>query len=60
MTFPSLRGKSLPKAPAGKKLALDSKAGCVVFVVAPEIKVCSEWPLAIGTTNVSKRTSFST
>jgi len=32
MTFPTLRGKTLPKPPAGKKIALDSRAGCVVFV----------------------------
>lgn len=31
MNFPSLRGKRLPDAPAGKKLVLDSGANCVVF-----------------------------
>jgi hypothetical protein len=32
MNFPTLQGKSLPTTPAGKKLVLDSKAACAVFV----------------------------
>jgi hypothetical protein len=31
MNFPSLRGKSLPEPPAGKKLVVDSEAKRVVF-----------------------------